>query len=122
VSFGCVSEAMAIISELVRASTVASLPESIRCLREMLALLANQITRWAYAGTISRTERCSAMMQIEFESGESWSVSYRGLVYDDARKIDGVWYYRDPATKLILRFALQDNVVPIQTNVGSGDA
>ena len=56
-------------------------------------------------------------MQIEFESGESWSVSYRGLVYDDARKIDDVWYYRDPATKLILRFALQDRVVPLQKNI-----
>ena len=58
------------------------------------------------------------MMQIEFDSGESWSVTYRGLVYDDARKIDGVWYYRDPATKLILRFALQDSVVPLQKNIG----
>ena len=85
--------------------------------REMLALLANQIVRWAYAGTISITERCSAMMQIEFESGESWSVTYRGLIYSDARKIDGVWYYRDPATKLILRFALQDRVIMLQKNI-----
>jgi hypothetical protein len=48
-------------------------------------------------------------------------VTYRGLVYDDARKIDGVWYYRDPATKLILRFALQGNVVPLQKNIGSDE-
>ena len=61
------------------------------------------------------------MMQIEFDSGESWSVSYRGLVYDDARKIDDVWYYRDPATKLILRFALQDRVILLQRNIVSDD-
>jgi hypothetical protein len=87
----------------------------------MLALPANQILRGAYAGTISIIERCSAMMQIEFDSAESWSVTYRGLVYDDARKIDGVWYYRDPATKLILRFALQENVVLLQKNIVSDD-
>jgi hypothetical protein len=57
------------------------------------------------------------MMQIEFDSGESWSVTYRGLVYDDARKIDGVWYYRDPATKVILRFALQNSVILLQKNI-----
>ena len=61
------------------------------------------------------------MMQIEFDSSESWTVTYRGLVYDDARKIDGVWYYRDPVTKLILRFALQDRVMLLQRNVVSDE-
>ena len=61
------------------------------------------------------------MMQIEFDSAESWSVTYRGLVYDDARKIDGVWYCRDPATKLVLRFALQDRVILLQKNIVEDD-
>jgi hypothetical protein len=109
------------ISELVRASTVASLPESVLLPVKYYRYSTNRIIRWADAGTISRIGRCSAMMQIEFESGDSWSVNYRGLVYNDARKIDGVWYYRDTTTKLILRFALQDRVIPLQKNLVSDD-
>jgi hypothetical protein len=56
------------------------------------------------------------MTRIDFDSAESWSVSYRALVYDDARKIDGVWYYRHPATGAILRFVFQDRVVPLGKN------
>ena len=57
------------------------------------------------------------MTQSEFGGAESWSVTYRALVYDDARKIDGVWYYRDPVTKAILQFVFQDRVVPLQKNI-----
>ena len=56
------------------------------------------------------------MVSIEFDSTESWSVTYRGLTYNDARKIGGVWYYRDPATRTILRFVFQDQVIPLQKN------
>jgi hypothetical protein len=59
------------------------------------------------------------MTRDEFDSRESWSVTYRGFAYDDARKIDGVWYYRDLTTKLILRFALQDRVILLQKNTGT---
>jgi hypothetical protein len=76
---------------------------------------------WACAGTTLIEERCSAMTQEEFDSAESWSVTYRGLVYDNARKVDCVWFYRDPATKLILRFALQDRVTPLHKNIPTSD-
>ena len=56
------------------------------------------------------------MNRFEFDSVESWSVVYCGVPYDNARKIDDVWYYRDPATRAILRFALQDCVMPLQRN------
>jgi uncharacterized protein (DUF427 family) len=61
------------------------------------------------------------MTQIVFDSAESWSVTYRSLVYDDARKIDGVWYYRDPATRAILRFVFQDRVVSLERNTSTDD-
>lgn len=37
------------------------------------------------------------------------------------RKIDGVWYYRDPAAKIISRFAVQDCVIPLRRNIVSDD-
>jgi hypothetical protein len=61
------------------------------------------------------------MTQNEFNSAESWSVTYRGLVYDDARRVDGVWYYRDPVTGTILQFVFQDRVIPLQKNIPTGD-
>ena len=56
------------------------------------------------------------MVPVVFKAAESWSVTYRGVVYDDARKIDGIWYYRDPTSRAILRFLFQDGVVPLQAN------
>ena len=57
------------------------------------------------------------MSRTEFDSAESWSVEYGDLVYDDARKIGDLWYYRDPLTNEILRFAYQDCVVLLHQNV-----
>ena len=43
-------------------------------------------------------------------------MTYRNVVYDDARRIDGTWYYRDPLAGVILRFVFQDRVVLLQKN------
>jgi hypothetical protein len=52
----------------------------------------------------------------EFEAEESWSVVYVGIAYDDARKIRGVWWYRDAATRAIHSFSLQDRVMLLTRN------
>jgi hypothetical protein len=53
----------------------------------------------------------------DFDSATSWSVDYYGVPYDDARKIDGVWWYRSfLGYRKILRFPLQDQVVPLFEN------
>jgi hypothetical protein len=70
----------------------------------------------AYAGTPLDRKVFITMTRIEFEAEESWSVEYDGVAYDDARKIDGTWYYRHPATRAIRRFAFQDQVVPLRKN------
>ena len=57
------------------------------------------------------------MSGAEFDSAESWSVEYGDLVYDDARQIGDRWYYRDPLTNVILRFAYQDGVEVLHQNV-----
>jgi hypothetical protein len=59
------------------------------------------------------------MTKVAFESAESWSVNYSGCPYDDARQIDAVWYYRDPATRQILRFGFQDRVIPLYENLSA---
>ncbi|HWY46197.1 MAG TPA: hypothetical protein VNX70_02370 [Bryobacteraceae bacterium] len=47
----------------------------------------------------------------------SWSVTYSGYAYDDARCAeDGIWYYRDILTHVVLRFANQAGVVPLSKN------
>jgi hypothetical protein len=52
----------------------------------------------------------------DFDSAASWSVNYRGVAYDDARKVDGVWWFRSPVERNIQRFLLQDHVVPLFEN------
>jgi hypothetical protein len=53
----------------------------------------------------------------DFESAASWSVNYNGMPYDDARKVDGVWWYRSQVgNRKILRFLLQDRIVPLFEN------
>jgi hypothetical protein len=53
---------------------------------------------------------------LDFESATSWSVTYQGIPYDDARKVDGVWLYRSLVERTIQRFPLQDRVVPLFEN------
>lgn len=50
------------------------------------------------------------MNKHDFDRAERLSLIYRGLAFDDARRIAGVWYYRDPATTEILRFEFQDQI------------
>jgi hypothetical protein len=47
----------------------------------------------------------------QIESAGSWSVEYRGCAYDDARKIDGIWYHRDLITGEYRPFQEQSGVV-----------
>lgn len=54
---------------------------------------------------------------LNFESAASWSVSYDGVPYDDARNVDGVWWYRSiVGDRNLLRFPSQDRVVPLYEN------
>ena len=54
---------------------------------------------------------------LDFESATSWSVNYHGIPYADARKLDGVWWFRSPiGDRNILRFPIQDHVVPLFEN------
>jgi hypothetical protein len=46
----------------------------------------------------------------------SWSVTYDGEVYEDARNWLGVWYFRASPGGTFRRFAHQDNVHPVCTN------
>jgi hypothetical protein len=57
------------------------------------------------------------LYMMHFESATSWSVNYGGVPYDDARKIDGAWWYRSPiGDRNILRFPLQNRVTPLFEN------
>lgn len=49
----------------------------------------------------------------------SWSVEYGGITCDDARRVAGVWYYRDVLTGNYLRFPFQQRVVPLFENDSS---
>jgi hypothetical protein len=46
----------------------------------------------------------------------SWSVEYEGDAYDDARSVDGIWYFRDLLTYEYETFPLQSGVVPLFEN------
>ena len=52
----------------------------------------------------------------EFSGADSWSVEYRGVAYDDARKIAGKWFYRDLLTGQYRPFAWQDGVIVLSKN------
>ena len=69
------------------------------------------------AGAVSERERRFAPIMSDFESANSWSVNYFGVPYDDARKVDGVWWYRSFVDGKILRFPLQDRTVPLFENL-----
>ncbi len=57
-------------------------------------------------------DRLTSFLQIS----DSWSVEYSGIPYDDARQVDGIWYYRHFVTREFLPFALPDRVVPLFRN------
>ena len=52
----------------------------------------------------------------DFDSATSWSVTYQGVPYDDARNVDGVWMFRSPVERNMQRFLLQDRIVPLFEN------
>ena len=47
---------------------------------------------------------------------ESWSVQYQGTPYDDARQVDGRWYFRDIVSREYREFASQNHVIPQSKN------
>jgi|HubBroStandDraft_6_1064221.scaffolds.fasta_scaffold371884_2 hypothetical protein len=55
-------------------------------------------------------------LRVVFASLPSWSVSYRGVPYDDARLIDGIWWYSPIVGDGILRFPFQNHVTPLFEN------
>lgn len=58
----------------------------------------------------------------DFECAERVTVMYRGLAYDDARRINGLWFYRDPATRQMCCFAFQDQVIAPNNDTASDNA
>lgn len=57
-------------------------------------------------------------MEQHFNSAPSWYVAYGHQTYDDARKIERVWYYRDPASRAILRFGFSITCGPAVQQFG----
>jgi hypothetical protein len=53
-----------------------------------------------------------------FLSLPTWSVTFNGVPFDDARQgEDGIWYYRHIITHEIRKFARQDHVMVICENL-----
>jgi len=50
------------------------------------------------------------------DKAESWSVQYQGTPYDDARQVDGRWYYRDIVSREYRKFPSQDHLIPLSKN------
>jgi hypothetical protein len=50
------------------------------------------------------------------DKAESWSIQYQGNPYDDARQVDGRWYYRDIVSREYREFASQTHVIPLSKN------
>ena len=50
------------------------------------------------------------------DKAESWSVQYQGIPYDDARQVEGRWYYRDLLTHEYWEFRSQDHVTALFKN------
>ena len=51
-----------------------------------------------------------------FESRMSWNVLYWDSIHDDARRMNGLWYYRDLTNGAYRPFACQSEVRPRFTN------
>jgi hypothetical protein len=47
---------------------------------------------------------------------KSWSVEYMGDAFDDARMVDGRWYYRSIIRRDFRPFHFQKRVVPLRKN------
>ena len=50
------------------------------------------------------------------DKAESWSVQYQGTPYDDARQVDGRWYYRDIVSCEYREFPSQNHLIPLSKN------
>jgi hypothetical protein len=52
----------------------------------------------------------------KIKTAESWSVVYRGAAFDEARKVDGTWYYRNLVSAEYRTFFDQAKVLPLFKN------
>ncbi len=56
------------------------------------------------------------LIRWEIDRADSWSVEYRGTPYDDARRVEGRWYYRDLLTREYRVFTFQHDVMALSRN------
>jgi hypothetical protein len=52
----------------------------------------------------------------KIKASVSWSVEYRGNAFDDAREIDGTWYYYNVVNNEYRAFFDQSKVLPLFRN------
>jgi hypothetical protein len=52
----------------------------------------------------------------KIKTAESWSVEYRGAAFDEARRVDGIWYYHNLVTGEYRAFSDQSKVLPLFKN------
>jgi hypothetical protein len=52
----------------------------------------------------------------KIKTADSWSVEYRGVSFDEARKVDGTWYYQNLVTGEYRAFSDQSKVLPLFKN------
>jgi hypothetical protein len=52
----------------------------------------------------------------KIDKAESWSVQYQGTPYDDARQVDGRWYYRHIVSGEYREFPSQNHLIPLSKN------
>jgi hypothetical protein len=52
----------------------------------------------------------------KIKTAESWSVEYRGVAFDEARKVDGTWYYNNLVSGEYRIFFDQSKVLPLFKN------
>jgi hypothetical protein len=60
--------------------------------------------------------RMENQLKSALKDAESWSVTYDGEVYQDARKVGDHWYFRTSLVEDFLYFPHQDKVTPICKN------
>ena len=61
-------------------------------------------------------EAMDETLRQKIEAATSWSVEYGGTAYDDARRIDDGWYFRDVISREFRRFQDPSAVVPLFEN------
>ena len=53
----------------------------------------------------------------KIDKAESWSVQHQGTPYDNARQVDGRWYYRDIVSREYREFPSQNHLIPVACSI-----